>query len=129
MRCLRFLAIPLAVVICMSANSAWAITPFFPAFVQHYRGTPLMPLAVRAQCEICHYGEEDERNDYGLKLSELGASEKKFLDLQEDRGKLNAWFKELFEKAEEKKSSSGVTFGELIKKGRLPGTPPAEESP
>lgn len=129
MRSLRFLVIPLFLAAFMPANSAKAITPFFPAFVQHYRGTPLMPLAVKAQCEICHYGEEDERNDYGLKLSELGASEKKFMELQEDRPKLNAWFKELFEKAEEKKSTSGVTFGELIEKGRLPGTPPAAEKP
>ncbi len=124
MRNLRFLAIPLVLVIWMSASPVRAIDPFFPAFLQHYRSTPLMPLAVKAQCQICHYGEDDERNDYGLKLSELGASEKAFRERREDRAKLNAWFKELFEKAEEGESSSGVTFGELIEQGRLPGTPP-----
>ena len=63
---------------------------------------------------MCHVGKKKKnRNDYGKALAKL-------------MGKKNQKAAEAidaaFAKAEKKKNAKGVTFGSLIKDGKLPGT-------
>lgn len=119
------LSLSLAIVSGLAASSAYALPPINMAFLDAYKSSPIAALAREARCDVCHVGPEQEtRNDYGLTLLRLGVTQEAFMELRRDQEKLAEFFNEAFKKAEEEESVSGVKFGELIRSGRLPGTPP-----
>jgi intergrase/recombinase len=71
----------------------------------------------KTACNLCHTGNSKKmRNDYGKALDEL-------LDKKADKDnseKIQAALK----KVADQKSPAGPTFGELLKKGELPGGTP-----
>ena len=84
-----------------------------------------------AKCNVCHYGKSKKnRNDYGQALHQfLEKDNYKPARVKEETEKVKAEILEAFKKVEEMKGTDGVTFGEKIKKGLLPGInpPDAEE--
>jgi hypothetical protein len=90
------------------------------------KDTKLAPVVEELKCNLCHVDKEEKkvRNDYGQALAKCGLSEEKYKELKEDKEKLAAYVKEVMKKAEAEKSAGGATFGELIKAGKAPGTPP-----
>ncbi len=90
------------------------------------KDTKLAPVVEELKCNLCHVDKEEKkvRNDYGQALVKCGLSEEKFKELKADKEKLAEYVKEVMKKAEAEKSASGATFGELIKAGKAPGTPP-----
>jgi len=90
------------------------------------KDTKIAPVVEELKCNLCHVDKEEKkvRNDYGQALVKCGLSEEKYKELKEDKEKLAAYIKEVIKKAEAEKSASGATFGELIKAGKAPGTPP-----
>jgi hypothetical protein len=112
-----------------SAESAWAIPPFDLAFKKEYvaAGSPLAEKVAEVKCNVCHKGTmKKDRNEFGmavskyLKKADFAGDDKKF-DPKSPEGA--AKLKEGLEKATAEKSSSGKTFGELLKAGELPGGP------
>ena len=90
------------------------------------KDTKIAPVVEELKCNLCHVDKEEKkvRNDYGQALVKCGLSEEKFKELKADKEKLAEYVKEVMKKAEAEKSASGATFGELIKAGKAPGTPP-----
>jgi hypothetical protein len=90
------------------------------------KDTKIAPVVEELKCNVCHVDKEEKkvRNDYGQALVKCGLSEEKYKELKADKEKLADFIKEVMKKAEAEKSASGATFGELIKAGKAPGTPP-----
>jgi len=88
--------------------------------------TKLAPVVEEVKCNFCHVDKESKevRNDYGQALIKSGLTEEKYKELKADKAKLEECVKGAMKKAEAEKSASGATFGELIKAGKAPGTPP-----
>jgi hypothetical protein len=131
MKKFTLLSLATAVVLGLSASPAVALPPYNMAFLKVYAGSPIEAPAKEAKCDVCHYGTDKvHRNDFGLALSKLGITRDAYAELRKDQKKLAAVLEEAFRKVEDEKSVSGVTFGELIKAGKLPGTTPegAEDS-
>ncbi len=116
-------------VLSILTSSAHALPPIFQIWLEEaYAKSPVAELAKEAQCNICHYGaSKTARNDYGVALSKVGGTVKNFNALKGDQKKLTLILTAMFRKAEGMKSVRGKTFGELIKAGELPGTPPEGE--
>lgn len=98
-----------------SNNSAEARPQYFKAFAKKY--TNLKAKVKKTKCFTCHQKTDDgkrskKKNEYGAALTKLV-------------GKKNQKDPEAIEKAlttaESKKNAKGVTFGSLIKAGKLPG--------
>jgi hypothetical protein len=67
----------------------------------------------KIDCGVCHPGKDKkERNDYGTALSKVIAKNEK------DKDKIA----EALGKVESEKRKDGMTFGELLKDGKLPAT-------
>jgi len=67
----------------------------------------------KAKCNLCHEGKSKKnKNAYGKLLDAL-------LDRKKD-AKNPEKIREALAKVESEKSSSGVTYGELFKEGKLP---------
>ena len=85
------------------------------AFVKKY---PAMKAQVKkVKCNVCHVAKQKKkvRNDYGKALMKaLGKKKVKKAELIDAA----------LTKTEKVKNAKGVTFGSLIKAGKLPGTPP-----
>jgi hypothetical protein len=113
---LAFLGLTVAVaMILASQDQAEARPKYLKGFATSYKS--VAPLAKKAKCGVCHYGKSKKnRNDYGkammknVKKNEKGAEA------------ITAAIK----KTEAAKNAKGVTFGSLIKAGKLPGTAPAK---
>lgn len=90
------------------------------------KDTKVAPVVEELKCNVCHVDKEEKkvRNDYGQALIKCGLTEEKYKELKADKEKLADFVKEIMKKAEAEKSASGATFGELIKAGKAPGTPP-----
>lgn len=110
-----------------SAAPAWAIPPFNEAFKKAYvkEGTPLAEKVAEVKCNVCHVGKEKkDKNEYGkavgkfLKKADFTGDTKKYANVKDDDAQKA--LAEGLEKAAAEKSSSGKTFGELIKAGELP---------
>jgi hypothetical protein len=97
------------------ANRAEARPQYLKAFAAKYDN--LKAQAMKVKCNVCHYGKSKKmRNDYGKAvMKNVGKNQKK-----------PAVIKGAFTKAEKMKNAKGVTFGSLIKAGKLPGTAPAK---
>lgn len=92
------------------SGEAQARPNYNKAFQAKYPG--LKALYDEAKCNVCHAGMSKKmRNEYGMAFGgALGAKEVK------DAAAVDA----ALTKAEGEKSTSGKTFGELIKEGKLP---------
>jgi hypothetical protein len=81
--------------------------------------------AGKAGCNVCHVNKakKTERNEYGKAVSEFLKKEKFTKEwIKENPEEAKKLIIEGLEKAGEKKSSDGKTFGEKIKEGTLPAT-------
>lgn len=109
----------------ISAKSAFALPAVFKLWIENYKASPVAEAATEAKCNVCHFGtSKKNRNDFGVALSKLGVTKDNYNSLKDDEAKLNATLKAAFKKVESQKSVKGPTFGEIIKSGKLPGTPP-----
>ncbi len=90
------------------------------------KDTKVASVVEELKCNVCHVDKEEKkvRNDYGQALIKCGLTEEKYKELKADKEKLAEFVKEIMKKVEAEKSASGATFGELIKAGKAPGTPP-----
>jgi hypothetical protein len=90
----------------LTANSAFAIKPFFDAFTAKY---PNVSGAATAKCNVCHEGTDKKmRNAYGKALDALldKATDAK------DTAKING--------ALDKVAADNAKFGDNLKAGKLP---------
>jgi len=107
----------LGAVLLTNGNRAEARPQYLKAFATKYKN--LTAQAKKVKCNVCHFGKKKKnRNDYGEAL-------------MKHVGKKNQKDPKIIDKAltktESEKKSKGVTFGSLIKAGKLPGTAPKEE--
>ena len=94
-----------AVVLCLSAQSAFAVKPFLDAFKAKY---PNVTGAATAGCNVCHEGtDKKNRNAYGMALNKYV----KKTDAK-DAAKIEAAF--------EGAVKDNAKFGENLKAGKLP---------
>jgi len=103
----------LGVLLLADANRAEARPQYFKEFTAKYDN--LKAQTMKVKCNVCHYGKSKKmRNDYGKAvMKNVGKNQKKAPVI---KGALT--------KAEKEKNAKGVTFGSLIKAGKLPGTAP-----
>jgi cytochrome c2 len=106
-----------AVVILLSAvaNRAEARPMYLKAFAGKYDA--LKAEATKQKCNVCHFGKtKKNRNDFGSALMKhTGKNQKSMKDIEA-----------ALVKTESEKNAKGVTFGSLIKAGKLPGAASAE---
>jgi hypothetical protein len=99
-----------------SANQADARPQYFKAFTGKY--SSVKSQATKVKCNVCHFGKKKtNRNDWGKAVMKHVGKKN-----QKDPKAIDA----ALEKAEKEKNAKGVTFGSLIKAGKLPGTVAAE---
>jgi len=73
------------------------------------------------KCTICHDAKDKKiRNEYGKAISKHFPGDD-FKKIMADKDAVLKRFKEAVEKVASEKHSSGKTFGEVIKAGKLPG--------
>lgn len=71
----------------------------------------------KAKCNVCHKGKtKKERNDYGAALAEFLKKED-----EKDLPKIQQSLDKVADMKSKKDDDKSPTFGELIKKGELPG--------
>ena len=99
----------------ISASPAFAVKQFYDEFKEVYvnNGELDASAVAKAKCNLCHEGKSKKnKNAYGKLLDAL-------LDRKKD-AKNPEKIREALAKVESEKSSSGVTYGELFKEGKLP---------
>ena len=99
----------------ISASPAFAVKQFYDEFKEVYvnNGELDASAVAKAKCNLCHEGKSKKnKNAYGKLLDAL-------LDRKKD-AKNPEKISEALAKVESEKSSSGVTYGELFKEGKLP---------
>jgi hypothetical protein len=124
----RALVIGAAVVLGVSfaGSPAHAIKQFSDEFKAVYvqEGSPLAAEVEKAKCNVCHVGKsKKDRNAYGNALAEL-------LDKKtdkEDKEKIRKALETVAAMSSDPAKPDAPTFGDLIKKGALPGGPVAAE--
>jgi hypothetical protein len=117
----------IALVLGSAASWTFARTPYKNQFLESYKESKIAEAAEEAKCFVCHYSKSKKnRNDYGVALSKH-LNKELYDGLKKDKEALAKKVAEVLKKVEKEKSVSGEKFGELIKKGKLPGTAPEEE--
>ncbi len=107
------LTLLLGTILLTSTHKAEARPNYLKAFAGKYKG--LAAQAKKVKCGVCHFGKSKKnRNDYGKAVAKGTGKKQKKSDIID----------KAFTKAESMKNAKGMTFGELIKAGKLPGTPP-----
>jgi hypothetical protein len=102
-------------------QSASAIQPFSKEWTAKYNAGDKNAAFTEAKCNVCHAGESKKmRNEYGKAVGKY-LSKKAYSDVKEDEAAAKKYIEEGLSKVEGEKSSSGKTYGELIKAGKLPG--------
>ena len=99
----------------ISASPAFAVKQFYDEFKEVYVNNGGLDASevAKAKCNLCHEGKSKKnKNAYGKLLDAL-------LDRKKD-AKNPEKIREALAKVESEKSSSGVTYGELFKEGKLP---------
>ena len=99
----------------VSASPAYAVKQFYDEFKEVYvnNGELDAGAVAKAKCNLCHEGKSKKnKNAYGKLLDTL-------LDRKKD-AKNPEKIREALAKVESEKSSSGITYGELFKQGKLP---------
>ena len=95
-------------------------------FEARYKDPAIVAAVKKEKCNVCHYGKSKKnRNDYGVALSKH-LTKDVYQELRRDKEGLAKKVTEVLTLVEKEKSESGVSFGELLKENKLPGTPPAE---
>ena len=95
--------------VAMMAPEAQARPQYLKGFITAY--PDLADAAKMKKCGICHPKDKKMRLDYGKAVGS---------GLTKKNEKADKAIAAAFEKAEGVKSSSGATFGEMIKEGKLP---------
>ena len=108
---------------CGSRDAA-ARPPYKDIFLEHYKDNAKVAAAgAEAKCAICHSAKDKKvRNDYGKAVSK-NTTKKDFDALKDDKPALAKKLIEALKLAEEEKNADGKKFGDLLKDGKLPGTP------
>lgn len=111
------------VVVGASSRPAFAIKEFFDEFKAVYvkpdsadaNDKALVAEVETAKCNVCHVGSsKKERNSYGNALADL-------LDKKEDKKNPEKIRQALDTVAAMPSADGALTFGELLKQGKLPG--------
>ena len=124
---LGILALAGVVALVLNVQSVSALPAFNKQFLETYKEASILPAAKEAKCNVCHYGKSKKlRNDYGQTLKKFVTKED-YKKLKDDKEALKKKIEDAFKACLKEKSTSGKTFGELIKAGKLPGTPPADD--
>jgi hypothetical protein len=90
-------------------------------YVDEKKDPAFAETVTKANCNVCHKGmAKKDHNDYGLALKKSW-NPAGFNAVKNNEAALKKYIADGLEKAEAEKSSSGKTFGELIKSGKLPG--------
>jgi hypothetical protein len=84
--------------------------------------------ALKTKCDVCHRPNADKKakghglNDYGEAMHKH-LKHREFMALHKEQKKAEALklLQEAWKKAEAEKNAEGVSYGELIKAGKLPG--------
>lgn len=108
-------------------TSAQAIPPFNKEFLKLYvesaKDSPFAKEVEKVKCNTCHEGTNKKmKNEYGvavgklLKKADFGPDK-----LKEDPEGTAKAIVDALKKVESEKSKDGMTFGEKIKSGKLPG--------
>ncbi len=113
----------------LPTGNAEAIPLFYQKFEAKYAGADAKPefaaLVKETKCNVCHVkGEKKEvRNAYGEALHKAGLEKDDFKKerVEAEGDKVDKEIMEALEKAAAEKSAGGMTFGELLKAGKLPG--------
>ncbi len=112
-----------ALTVCL--GSALARPPYAPLVGEHYKNSEAIVAKTKAadKCNLCHDPEsksKKDRNEYGKALSKH-FGEDAFKKVKDDKEALAKALAEGLKATEADKHSSGKTFGEVIKAGKLPG--------
>ena len=108
---------------CGSRDAA-ARPPYKDIFLEHYKDNAKVAEAgAEAKCAICHSAKDKKvRTDYGKAVAK-NMPKKNFDELKDDKPALAKKLIEALKLAEEEKNEAGTKFGDLLKDGKLPGTP------
>jgi hypothetical protein len=105
----------------VSLKSASALPPFNKEWVAKYNPGEANATFKDAKCNVCHAGESKKmKNEYGKAVGKY-LTKAKYNEIKDDQAAAQKYIAEGLQKAEGEKSSSGQTYGELIKAGKLPG--------
>jgi len=98
-------------------NLAWKAK-----YVEGNSNAAFVEAAKTANCKVCHGEDKKVRNDYGKAVGKF-LTKAKITDMKKagDEEGTKKYILEGLQKAESEKSSSGKTYGDLIKAGQLPG--------
>ena len=122
------LAVVFGIAMSWTASPAFAIKPFNDQFKATYsknnENKEFVKLMEEAKCNLCHIegAKKEKRNEFGEAVATL--LKKKEFDaerLKKEPEKCKEEMEKAFKKAEEMKAKDGMTFGEKIKAGKLPG--------
>ncbi len=114
----------------LPCGSADAIPLFNMKFQERYAGEKANPdfaklVKETAKCNVCHVEGEKKsvRNEFGEALHDAGLDKKNYPKerVESEADAVNKEIQAAFDKVEAKKSAGGMTFGDLIKAGKLPG--------
>lgn len=112
-----------ALMVCL--GSALARPPYAPLVAEHYKDSEAIVAKTKAadKCNLCHdpaSKSKKDRNEYGKALAKH-FGEADFKKVKDDKEALAKAVGEALKATEADKHSSGKTFGEVIKAGKLPG--------
>lgn len=110
-----------ALLVCL--GSAQARPPYAPIFGETYKDNEAIVTKSKAadKCTICHDAKDKKiRNEYAMALSKHMTADE-FKKVKDDKAALTKKLGEALKATEADKHSSGKTFGEVIKAGKLPG--------
>lgn len=113
----------------LPTGNAEAIPLFYQKFEAKYAGAAAKPefaaLVKETKCNVCHVkGEKKEvRNGYGEALHKAGLEKDNYKKerVEAEGDKVDKEVMDALEKAAAEKSAGGMTYGDLIKSGKLPG--------
>jgi len=109
------------VAVAMSVPSASALPPFNKEWVAKYNPGESNATFKEAKCNVCHAGESKKmKNEYGKAVGKY-LTKAKYNEIKEDEAAAKKYILDGLAKAEAEKSSSGKSYGEMLKAGELPG--------
>ena len=109
------------VVVAWSMQNASALPPFNSAWMEKYNEGKKNAVFTEAKCNVCHAGESKKmKNEYGKAVGKY-LTKAKYTQIKEDEAKAKQYILEGLQKAEGEKGSTGKSYGELLKAGKLPG--------
>jgi hypothetical protein len=120
------LSLTVVFVLALAVQSAMGRPDYKKVVDETFKESKVAEILKTEKCNFCHYGNtKKNRNDLGTALSKF-LSKEKFEELKDQKDKLAEVVKDALKKVEAEKAECGLTFGELIKEGKDPGTNPKE---